>query len=122
MKKLDNWLLTNAMFSLLSGMTMLLANGQLQLIFGFENDMVFSIIGVNLLAFFGFVYWVKQIKTNKQTWVYAIVVMDALWVMGSLILLLFDPFEVTELGQRVIGLVAILVAIFGVQQIRFLQS
>jgi len=118
MKNLKKWLLTNATFSSISGLTLIVLNNWLQSILGFKNDWVLLIIGINLLIFSACVAWVSLPNTINKRWVYTICILDAAWIIGSIIILLFSPFDLTEAASWIIGAVAIVVGVLGIQQYR----
>jgi hypothetical protein len=107
-------LMGNALFSTLSGVTILFAQGWVLRILGLSQDVSLAILGFGLLVFA--VTLVinarrQQVKTS-DAWI--VVLMDLAWVLGSYVLIFVVPFS-TE-GKWVVGVVAELVAGFAVLQ------
>ena len=122
MDTLKKWLLINMIFSTISGVMLLIVNEGLQAVMGFKNDVVLPVIGINLLIFAVFILWVRKKETGSSLWVKIISILDGAWVLGSLGLLIFQPFGLTDFAYWLIGGIAILVMLFGVQQYRYVKS
>src|SRR5215467_11830533 len=107
-------LMGNALFSTLSGLTMLLAQGWVLRILGLASNVNLLILGVGLilLAITLVVNARKQQVKKSDAWI--AVLMDVAWVLGSYILIFIVPFS-TE-GKWVVGVVAELVLVFAVLQ------
>ena len=116
MKQVKKWLLLNAAFSTLCGIDALLLNTQIQQWFGFENPYVLPVLGVGLLGFAAHLTYVALRQPDNKKVVNAISMADAGWVMGSLVLMVFQPFELSMLGYGCIAAIAAVVALFGYQQ------
>ena len=56
-------------------------------------------------------YFMRNFKTEM-----------VLWVIGSIILLVFNTFGITSLGNLIIGIIASIVLVMGVNQIRALHK
>lgn len=114
MNTLQKALLSNGIFSGVSGLILILFQKPIAQLFGTSNNTVFWIIGIALLYFASTVFW--EYKKQRKTFVILIIVQDILWVLGSLILLIFDPFEITITGEIIIVLVGIVVLGMGIWQ------
>lgn len=118
MNTLSKWLKINAIFSTINAILMVLFNKELQTAFGFENGYVFPVVAANLLFFAAIIIWVCSSQLSNKVWIYLITGLDALWVLGSLSLMLFKPFGLTHKGYLIIGIVAGIVAFFGWKQFK----
>lgn len=120
MQDLKNALMGNAIFSAFSGSTLILFHAKTSRLFGLEDGTVFWVIGFALL-FFAATVWYESSRL-RPPFVRWIVVQDVLWVLGSLILLIFKPLEISALGNFLIAAVALFVAFFGWRQWAGLRS
>ncbi len=114
------WILrANGLFSGLGGLACLLGAGSLVAL-GFPEDLLFS-IGVELTIFGTALLLFASLADLRKSWargtVLAIVGLDALWVLGSLAVLL-SPGSLTTGGKWTVGLVALAVADFAFFQFR----
>jgi hypothetical protein len=74
------------------------------------------VIAIGLFLFAGFVYFVsRQDPVNGQQ-VKSISSMDAIWVLGSVVLCVIQPFGLSSIAYVSIAVVALIVGLFGVQQ------
>ena len=104
----------NAVFSGLSGLTILFGNRWLVRILGLPEKVSLAILGISLLVYAGLLWRNARGPKIKITDAWVAVVMDALWVVGSYALILVIPFSVT--GKWVVALVAELVLAFAIWQ------
>ena len=118
MNKLQKALIINALFSITSGIIMIAFNQQIAKLFGTSNNTVFWIVGL-ILIYFALTIW-YEIKKQRKRSVIWIVIQDFLWVIGSLALLLFNPFQITLTGNSIIGGIALIVLFMGINQTRAL--
>lgn len=114
MKILRITLLSNALFSLLSGLVLLLFYQSVSQWFGVDHKITFWVLGIGLLIFAYTVF--IEVKKPEPIKVFAIIVQDLMWVIGSIVLLSFKPFGISLLGNQVIAIVAFMVFLFGVGQ------
>ncbi len=120
MNKLQKALKTNALFSGISGIILILLNHQIALVFGTTNYTVFWVIGL-LLIYFSITIW-YEIKKQRRFAVLWIIIQDYSWVLGSLILIVFNPFEITQIGNFIIAIVALIVLFMGINQMNGLKE
>jgi len=113
------WLTVNMVFSLTSGLLMIILNKMLKSIFGINEGWVFPIIGVGLISFSGYIFWVIKYHLKNKKWIYSICLMDLLWVLGSLFLIIIQPLSFTKMAYTLITIIALIVAFLGVQQYRY---
>jgi hypothetical protein len=96
---------------------MLLFSSKLNTIFNIENPYIFPVIGVNLLVFAVFVLYVAIKKSEHRSFVGVITLLDALWVLGSVLLLLFsNQTGISSSGNILIGLVAVFIGFLAFMQ------
>ena len=107
-------LIGNALFSTLSGLTILFAQAWVLRILGLSGDVNLLILGVGLIVFAAMLLINARKQQIKKSDAWAAVLMDLAWVAGSCVLVLLIPFS-TE-GKWVVGLVAELVLLFAVLQ------
>lgn len=116
MKTLTRFLTANALFSAASGLSLVLAASSIAGFFGSPHSTVFRVVGLGLLLFAGIVYLNSVQRPLKLPSILSIIVADFLWVLGSLLLLAFKPFQLSPGGYTVIALVAGMVLLFGLGQ------
>lgn len=120
MNTLQKALTTNTLFSGFSGIILILCNHQIADLFGITNTIVFLIIGF-ILIYFSLTIW-YEIKKQRKLAVLWIIIQDYAWVLGSIILLIFNPFHVTQTGNIIIGIIAFIVLLLGITQMIALQK
>ncbi len=120
MNLLKNTLAANATFSTASGILLAIFPEKFAELFEVENALVFRIIGVILLFFAGFVF--SQVKKHDVKLVKFIISQDALWVLGSLLLVLLKPFGISQTGNNMIAGVAVIILLFTIGQIQGLKQ
>ncbi|MEO9953783.1 hypothetical protein [Nonlabens sp.] len=114
MKALQKALKLNAIFSGTSGIVLILLHIQISKVFGTSNSTVFWIVGIALI-YFALSIWYECIKVRKMAILW-IIIQDYLWVMGSLILVVFDPFEISFLGHLLVLSIALIVLYMAINQ------
>ena len=114
MNYLQITLLSNALFSLLTGLSLIIFHSTIAGWFGNQNTIVFWVIGIGLL-FFSYSVFI-QIKSPKAHAVFYIIIQDIIWVLASVVILLINPFNIPIPGNQIIALVAFVVLSFGVGQ------
>lgn len=113
-------LLANAFFSASTGIALLIAPNILAAQLGIANPHILQIIGGGLLLFVvSLVYTVKQVPISTQQ-VKVIIWQDALWVLGSIIILIFQLFSLTSIGYAAVAIIALIVAGLAIWQYRSL--
>jgi hypothetical protein len=119
MQALQKYLNINSLFSAFSGIVMLVFSNALHRLFNIENPYVFPFIGVNLLFFAVFVFFVAKKHLANKLLINIIATLDALWVLGSLAILLLQAFNLSSTGYLLIALVALWIAFLGYQQFKY---
>ena len=120
MNKLQKALKVNALFSSVSGLLLILLNTFLAELFNTENTTVFWVVGIVLLYFATTIWY--EIKKQRKLAVQWIIIQDLLWVVGSLILIVFNPFSISLIGNVIIILIALIVLFMAVNQYNSLSN
>lgn len=121
MSKLQKFLWGNALFSLTSGLVLIIWAKSLSHIFEVPASMPFWITGLALL---GFAAWVLAVaRWQNHAAIRSVILQDLAWVLASGIILIMKPWGISESGHQIIGLVAVLVLFFGLgQSVAFAQE
>ena len=106
----------NALFSGLSGIVSLLAAQSLATFTGLQEPLVFVVLGVVLILFAIDLIWIASPDIINRRIAVAVILLDAVWVAGSVIILLFDLVPLTVAGRWTIALLAEVVALFAILQ------
>ena len=114
MNKLQKALKVNTLFSSISGIIMILLNHQIANLFGTTNNTIFWIVGL-ILIYFAITIW-YEIRKQRRLAVLWIIIQDYAWVIGSLILIVINPFQITQIGNLIIGIIALIVLYMGITQ------
>jgi hypothetical protein len=104
----------NALFSVISGVAILSANRWLVTFLGLSDKVSLSILGVSLIVYALVLFFNARRPQIKITDAWIAVVMDAVWVVGSYLLIFLVPFSLG--GKWVVALVAELVLAFAILQ------
>ncbi|MDX1617651.1 MAG: SRPBCC family protein [Balneolaceae bacterium] len=107
-------LLANALFSSASGILLILFHDYAAQLFGAADTHPFWITGLLLLLFALSVF--VEVRRQRLTNILIIILQDGLWVLGSALLLVLQPFGLTAAGYWIIGVVAVVVLFFGAAQ------
>lgn len=104
----------NALFSVISGAAILLANRWLVKFLGLPDQVSLALLGISLLVY-AILLWLNARKAKiRITGAWVAIVMDVVWVVASYALIVVVPFSVG--GKWVVALVAELVLAFSVLQ------
>lgn len=120
MNNLQKALATNALFSSLSGLTLLVFHTAIAELFEVPNSSVFWIIGC-LLLFFSLTIVLEIYKQRKWAVIW-IIIQDYLWVVASVILILLPLFKISTIGNLLIAMVAIIVFLMAINQTKALKK
>jgi hypothetical protein len=107
-------LIGNALFSTLSGVTILLAQGWVVRILGLPENISLAILGIGLLVFAATLVINARRQQVRTSDAWIVVLLDLAWVLGSYVLIFVVPFSIE--GKWVVGVVAELVSVFAVLQ------
>ena len=113
---LFNALRGNAIFSLVSGILGILLSGWLANYIGASLAWPFALVGAVLLGH-ALILWLGSGRrpVAKLLAQYAILG-DIGWILGTIILILIDPWDFTTRGKMLLGVLADIVALFGLLQ------
>jgi len=107
-------LLGNALFSALSGLTLIFAQKSVLQILGLFNRVSLVVLGVGLIIFAATLVVNARRQRVKTSDAWVAVLMDVAWVLASYVLIFVLPFSME--GKWVIGVVAELVLLFAILQ------
>lgn len=107
-------LLGNALFSTLSGLTILIGQRWVSRILGLTNNVNIWILGVGLIVFAVILTINARRQNVKTTDAWVAVWMDLAWVVGSGVLIFVVPFSMA--GKWIVLLVAEIVLVFALLQ------
>jgi hypothetical protein len=107
---LKNVMLINAVSSGATGAGLVLASNLVANVFGTDKTQPFTGVGIFLIAFATLVYLASRQSPMNSNAVRLIVAGDTLWVVVSLVIVLFQIFNISMMGYLLIGAVAIWVA------------
>jgi hypothetical protein len=115
-KLLKNALRGNALFSGTSGLIALAAAQSLTAFTGINPPIIFVVLGIALILYAVDLWWVASRETINRRFAWAAIILDVLWVIGSIAVLLSGWLPLTVAGSWTIALLAEAVAIFAVLQ------
>jgi hypothetical protein len=111
-KLLNNTLRVNAGFSLLSGIDFIFFDKSIGRILSGGDFESLAPMGFMLIGFAVFVFGVSLMKNVNKYLVGAIIIMDAFWVFGSMVLVTLSSAFFTSLGLILILVIALVIAVF----------
>lgn len=114
MNKLKTALKANAIFSGTSGILLISFNQQIAKIFETENNTVFWVVGLTLVYFACTI--ILEVIKQRSLAILLIIVQDFIWVIGSIVLLIMNPFSISIAGNVIIGIIAIIVLFMAINQ------
>lgn len=103
----------NSIFSGLSGITMLLFA---QPINDATDIPYLQFLGINLLVFAAFLYWLTRQENLNPLIVGTVIALDFAWVILSWGIIFLDVWTLTTVGAITVGVIADIVLIFGLLQ------
>ncbi|WP_298530868.1 hypothetical protein [uncultured Algibacter sp.] len=119
MNQLQKSLRINAYFSGISGIILIIFNKQFADLLGISTS-PFWITGLVLIFFMGTIIY--EIKKQRRLAILWIITQDLIWVSTSLFILIAKPFGITRAGHYIIGFIALIVLLLGMNQIIALQN
>ncbi len=114
---LKSALLSNAVFSVVSGMVLMIFGAAIADLIGIGAPWVYQIVGAGLVGFAGVVGWTARTPINPQ-WATWISVADGAWVVGTVLLVIVAGGVLKPLGVMALLMVAGVVGGFAVWQMR----
>jgi hypothetical protein len=106
-------LLSNAIFSFITGLSLLIFNSFLSTIMVLP-DIPLMIVGIGLLLFSSLVGF--ESKMRRKNFVLFIISQDLLWIAASAYLLIFNPFGISSAGNSIILAIGVIVLVFSIGQ------
>jgi len=110
-------LLSNALFSTISGLTFVMLSHSVAQWIGIGTPIIYRGIGIGLLGFAAFVAWTGIRKPINTSWAALISIADFGWVAGTLVLVALS-FEALEPGGMLLLVIAANVLFFGLRQLQ----
>jgi hypothetical protein len=104
----------NAVFSVISGVAILIANRWLVKFLGLPGKVSLALLGISLVVYAALLWLSARKAKIKITGAWIAIVMDLVWVVGSYVLIAVVPFSAG--GKWAVALVAELVLVFAVLQ------
>ena len=114
-------LTSNAIFSGLCGIDLLVFNRFFSNLMGVSEPFVLTIIGIGLLIFSATLFLTAFAKEIKPKAVKIITAQDWAWVIGSIVILTGGFFDLTVIGNVLIAAVALVVASFALLQRHYMK-
>ncbi|MGJ3236023.1 hypothetical protein [Marivirga sp.] len=114
MTTLQKALLSNGIFSGASGIFSAILPSMISEFLGIEETMPFIIIGSALMGFSIFLF--LEIRKQRKLVVKAIIILDLIWVLGTIFILLFNPFGFSIQSLWILAFVGLIVLFFAVMQ------
>lgn len=113
---LRNALRGNAAFSGISGIIAIIDAGMIADFMGTGTALIYMILGLNLVVYAGILlYYAGQQEIDKRFAWFAVIA-DAIWVIGSALILLTNAFDLTIGGKWLVLILADVVLIFAIVQ------
>lgn len=109
----------NAIFSLTTGLFLIINPKLIASLLAIESADVMLVIGYGLLIFASTLYYVikKELKNRKV--IDSIIISDLVWVVGSLILVIFQPITISTVGNVLISVIAVIILSFALIQTKY---
>ena len=118
---LRNTLKSNAIFSFISGLLLAIFSSGIGQFMQVAMPGILMYIGIGLIFFAGLVFFNGFKTAIDQNQVKFIILQDWIWVAGSLIIIIANPFSISLKGNLLIGFVAGVVAVFAMLQTKGLR-
>ena len=110
MNTLQRALLPNGILAFTSGLAVIIMRNQLAEIFGITDPISLLTVGV-VVSVFGLSV-LLEVKMQRALATLWIIIQDALWAIGTIVLIAFQPFDLTPAAYWIIALYALPVVIF----------
>ena len=113
---LQRALLGNAVFSGLSGLSMVLAADALSQFLGLGSPIILTVVGIVLLLYAPMLVWLANQSPVPTHFAWEVIALDVLWVISSVILIFTDFVPLTTSGKWAIAITADIIALFAILQ------
>ncbi len=119
MHPLQKYLSINGVFSALSGTALVIGASRWSGFFEVDGDYIFTLIGALLLGFSAFVLTVAQRRHTNKFYTGIITLLDIGWVLGSVIILTLNLFDLSSRGRMAILVVALWIGFLAAMQMKY---
>lgn len=116
MTSLKNVLLINALSSGATGAGLVAFAGSIANLFGHTRSEAFWLVGLFLIVFSIVVFMESRQQSLRENRVRFIVILDTLWVVGSVAIVVLQLFNLSTIGYFLVGGVAAWVALMAYLQ------
>lgn len=105
----------NSIFSIVSGLLITFGAAPIASLMGIADaSLILTIMGVGILGFAAFLWTMTAKPALNRKLAIAVFIMDAAWVIASLMILVMNAFSLSTEGRWTILIVADIVAVFAV--------
>jgi len=109
-------LLVDSAFSGLSGLFLMLDATLIATFLGLETPTILTVTGVVLILYALFVLWLANRNPILRPLAWVVIELNALWVIGSAVLIFSNLVPLTTAGKWAIAFVADIVTVFAILQ------
>ena len=109
----------NSAFSAFSGILLTFAAGSMNALLHIEKGILLPAIGINLMVFSLMVYYVAMKQLTHKSLVNLISALDVLWVIGSILIVVLQLFDLSTIGYILIGVVALWIGYLAAMQYKY---
>lgn len=114
MTSLQKALLSNGIFSCASGLLAVLFPQNIANYLGIEEKIPVMLIGASLILFSIFLFW--EVGKQRKNVVIGIVILDLIWVLGTVIILTLNPFSINTEGLWLLAILGVVVLVLAAVQ------
>lgn len=118
MKSLKRTIIGNAIFSGISGILLAFMSNSIAELLEIPFPIIIQIVGWILIGFSVALVVIAN-KALTRFWVNFIILQDFLWVLGTILILVYQPFTIGIPGIWSLLIVGIIVGVFMILQIHF---
>jgi len=108
----------NVLFSTACALDLFLFTGHFARWMGISENVYLQLLAGGLIGFAAFVFWVSSQSPISKHLALQVIAADLSWVVGSGILLAFNPFNFTLIGQVMVLAIGLIVLTFAILQIK----
>lgn len=106
----------NSIYSALNGITAIFFAEPIANFMGIIDPLAITLVGIALLLFCILLVGILRTEVINIRLARYVIVLDWLWVVGSLILIVFNPYNITSGGLFLIGITALMVGLLAMLQ------
>ena len=119
---LQKILFFNAGFSMLAASIILTSPLSITRLIGLSDAFWLQLIALGLIIFSALVCFVAVQKTASRSWVKLIISQDTLWVLSSILVLIFNPWHLNTFGLVLVAVIAVIIGLFAWLQNKHLPT